>query len=247
MRLLLISDVHSNYRALQAVERDAKTWDAVLFLGDAVDFGFQPHECLTWLREHNAICVQGNHDKGFLDHLDQGFRRMELDKAEHFWQHNLSLMTDEDIEYLRSFPVERVVKFDGITYYMMHIYQYEAGDGNLLNQQMRDYSVIAGAKAYWEKKIGKTEGRRVYLVGDSHRCGLLLLRPDLTVLNPGSLAYHLGADTYFKGGEYIIVEDGVPTFHTVSYDVSEDYADICARPFIGHDKNAGMAIFRPED
>ena len=247
MKVLIISDVHSNFRALEAVEKQEKTWDKLLFVGDAVDFGFQPHECLTWLREHGALCVQGNHDEGFLCRLNEGFRSMELDKTEHFWQHNLSLMTDQDIDFLRSFPVERIVGIDGITYYMMHIYQHEFGDDNALNHQMKDYNVVDRAEKYWREKVGVTGGKRVFLVGDSHRCGLLQLRKDLIALNPGSLAYRLGADTYYKGGDYIVVEDGIPYFRFVSYDTTEDYADICARPFTGHDKNAGMAIFRPEN
>ncbi|MBR3844180.1 MAG: metallophosphoesterase family protein, partial [Clostridia bacterium] len=42
MKLLVISDVHSNVNALHAIEKQEGTWDTVLFAGDMIDFGLQP-------------------------------------------------------------------------------------------------------------------------------------------------------------------------------------------------------------
>lgn len=66
MRILVVSDIHANLVALDAVVRDAETGgaiDAVWSLGDNVGYGPQPSECLTRLRELDATIIAGNHDR----------------------------------------------------------------------------------------------------------------------------------------------------------------------------------------
>ena len=64
MRVAVLSDVHSNLRALEAVlaEIDAGGFDAIWFLGDLVGYGPKPNECAALLQERAAICLAGNHD-----------------------------------------------------------------------------------------------------------------------------------------------------------------------------------------
>lgn len=62
MRVLVISDVHANLRALDAVLEAAGTVDAVWHLGDVVGYGPQPNEVVARLREAGAVGVRGNHD-----------------------------------------------------------------------------------------------------------------------------------------------------------------------------------------
>lgn len=61
MKVLLISDVHSNLPALDAVLSQAR-YDDILFLGDAVDYGPFPFEVYTRLKRVRAKRVVGNHD-----------------------------------------------------------------------------------------------------------------------------------------------------------------------------------------
>jgi len=66
----VLSDIHANYPALKAVEADAvnvaRALDAqslhFVVLGDIVDYGPQPNECMAWTEEHAEIVIQGNHD-----------------------------------------------------------------------------------------------------------------------------------------------------------------------------------------
>ena len=245
MKIIIISDVHAFYESLEALEAREKTWDKLLFVGDAVDYGLHAHETLTWLKEHDAICVQGNHDAGILRAIDGGAQRGDPEKAENFAQQNIDTMTDEDVAYLRTFPVERTETFDGITYYMMHIYQHEYGDDEAINHQMRDYNYITKGVEYWEKKIGKTDGTRCLLVGDTHMAMYLQMRPDLLFLNPGAMGYLLGADNQFQGGQYIVVEDGVISMRAVEYDTTESYQRMLTNAFTGYDKTAGANQYRP--
>ena len=64
MRVAVLSDVHSNLRALEAVlaEIDAGGFDTIWFLGDLVGYGPKPNECAALLQERAAICLAGNHD-----------------------------------------------------------------------------------------------------------------------------------------------------------------------------------------
>ena len=65
MRALIISDVHSNLEALKRVIEDAEYrggFDMVWCLGDVVGYGPDPGPCIELLREHDLLCVAGNHD-----------------------------------------------------------------------------------------------------------------------------------------------------------------------------------------
>ncbi len=64
MKVAVLSDVHSNLHALEAVlaEIDAGGFDAIWFLGDLVGYGPRPNECAALLQERAAICLAGNHD-----------------------------------------------------------------------------------------------------------------------------------------------------------------------------------------
>lgn len=61
MKLLVISDIHSNYGALLAVAHAEKP-DGIWCLGDLVDYGPEPAEVVQWVRHNANQCVLGNHD-----------------------------------------------------------------------------------------------------------------------------------------------------------------------------------------
>jgi predicted phosphodiesterase len=65
MRVAIISDIHSNLEALQATLQDLhdRNVGCILCLGDVVGYNANPVECIALLREHNALCVAGNHDR----------------------------------------------------------------------------------------------------------------------------------------------------------------------------------------
>src|SRR5262245_44017827 len=63
MRALVLSDVHGNLAALEAVLASAPSHDAIWCLGDLVDFGPEPDQCVRRLVALGARCVAGNHDR----------------------------------------------------------------------------------------------------------------------------------------------------------------------------------------
>lgn len=101
MKLALISDIHANLAALEAVLKhiDAQSPDAIYCLGDLVGYGPQPNETMDLIRARNIPCVEGNHDAGVTG-------RMPL---EHFREPNKSVITwtrthisAENLDFLRS-------------------------------------------------------------------------------------------------------------------------------------------------
>jgi diadenosine tetraphosphatase ApaH/serine/threonine PP2A family protein phosphatase len=67
MRILLVSDIHSNLAALDAVIKDAGHFDRIWCLGDVVGYGPQPNECIERLRTFDLVCLAGNHDLAVVD------------------------------------------------------------------------------------------------------------------------------------------------------------------------------------
>jgi predicted phosphodiesterase len=71
MRYLVISDIHANLPAFEAVLEDAKgQYDKVWCLGDVVGYGPHCNECIELLASLDAVCVAGNHDWATLGRLD---------------------------------------------------------------------------------------------------------------------------------------------------------------------------------
>lgn len=62
MRIAVLSDIHSNLAALEAVRADLPAVDEIWVLGDTVGYGPQPNEVIRALQELGARSVLGNHD-----------------------------------------------------------------------------------------------------------------------------------------------------------------------------------------
>jgi predicted phosphodiesterase len=72
MRLAILSDIHANLPALEAVlaDIDAAGLGELWCLGDVVGYGAQPDECTRLVKERCELCLVGNHDLAVLDELD---------------------------------------------------------------------------------------------------------------------------------------------------------------------------------
>jgi predicted phosphodiesterase len=72
MRIAVISDIHANLHALEAVLAavDADGVDQIWCLGDLVGYGPRPNECVALVRERASRCLVGNHDLAVLGRLE---------------------------------------------------------------------------------------------------------------------------------------------------------------------------------
>jgi len=66
MQVAILSDIHGNRHAFEAVLADAEAAgaDEMWCLGDLVGYGAEPDACVELARRHAAICLAGNHDLG---------------------------------------------------------------------------------------------------------------------------------------------------------------------------------------
>ncbi len=108
MRVLVVSDIHANLAALDAVLDDAGDFDyeAVWCLGDTVGYGPEPNECIARIRDLDALCVVGNHDWAVvggmdIDDFNQEARRGVLWTREH--------LTAENLDWLAGLPNAPIV------------------------------------------------------------------------------------------------------------------------------------------
>ncbi|MEZ4518487.1 MAG: metallophosphoesterase family protein [Chloroflexota bacterium] len=106
MRILVLSDIHANLTALEAVLADADgQWDRLWFLGDLVGYGPDPEEAVTRLRELNPLALSGNHDWAVLGKLDL-FDFNEDARASVQWTRRQ--LSDDNKDYLQSLPPQTV-------------------------------------------------------------------------------------------------------------------------------------------
>lgn len=101
MRYLVVSDIHANWQALQAILADAEgLYDQVLNCGDVVGYGPDPNAVTDWCRANTPLVIRGNHDKAcsgvmnlewFNDVAKQAalWTQQELTPENLAWLHNL--------------------------------------------------------------------------------------------------------------------------------------------------------------
>jgi len=70
MCVAVVTDIHSNLPALEAVLEACAPYDALWVLGDVVGYGPYPDEVVARLRKEHAVAVRGNHDAAVLGELD---------------------------------------------------------------------------------------------------------------------------------------------------------------------------------
>ncbi len=105
MRYAIIADIHSNLAAFAAVLDDIARRGGVeelWCLGDVVGYGPDPHQCIELLRQHNHICVAGNHDWAAIGKIDTSYFNPAAAAACHWTAQQLSLA---DVHFLESLPL----------------------------------------------------------------------------------------------------------------------------------------------
>ncbi len=101
MRALVISDIHANLVALEAVLTTGLAFDVVWCLGDLVGYGPRPRECIALLRSLPHLCVVGNHDYAAIG-------RLKLEEfnpvAQEAFTWTVQTITAEDVAFLDALP-----------------------------------------------------------------------------------------------------------------------------------------------
>jgi diadenosine tetraphosphatase ApaH/serine/threonine PP2A family protein phosphatase len=109
MRFAILSDLHANLEATEAVLADARERDCTHFvcLGDVVGYNANPHECVQIVQKMACPVVKGNHDEqAVLDASSRGFNAL----AESAINWTREQLTDEDKKWLRDLPMTQPVQ-----------------------------------------------------------------------------------------------------------------------------------------
>ncbi|MEO8251772.1 MAG: metallophosphoesterase family protein [Chloroflexota bacterium] len=104
MRLAVLSDIHANLAALDAVRDDLPAIDEVWVLGDIVGYGPQPNEVISRLQELGARAVTGNHDGAAIGTVDAAWFNPDA-AAAIAW--TASVLDDNAQAYLAALPEVR--------------------------------------------------------------------------------------------------------------------------------------------
>lgn len=111
MLILIISDIHANLTALNAVLDDAQGYEAVWCLGDIVGYGPDPNECVQTVRElPNLTCLMGNHDAAVLGLIETNAFNPEARQVVSWTREVLDLSNKEFLARQTA-----KLKIDGIT------------------------------------------------------------------------------------------------------------------------------------
>ncbi|GHF47762.1 diadenosine tetraphosphatase ApaH/serine/threonine PP2A family protein phosphatase [Deinococcus metalli] len=195
MRLLLLSDIHANHTALQAVlsDAEARKYDQVIHLGDALGYGPHPREVLDTLRDLDAVCIMGNHDHMLLEYAD-GTRPVKDSVVSVALKYQLERLSERDVAWVRTWR-------DGVDDPDIGA-RYRHGTPTSLDEYTDSVTAAREAFAQWHGRlafVGHTHVPAVYAtlnapVGEWIKMqlfqdgGSYLVPPSTRViLNPGSV------------------------------------------------------------
>ena len=106
MRIAVLSDIHANLPALEAVLADAGKVDAIWHLGDVVGYGPDPDGVVARLREVGAVGVRGNHDAAAAGGNEIDWFNPDARRAMQWTREAISQPT---LEWLRALPERRTI------------------------------------------------------------------------------------------------------------------------------------------
>ena len=225
MRVALLSDVHANLVALEAVLAALEPVDAIWVTGDTVGYGPDPSDVLALLRERGAVLVQGNHDRAVA--TGEGLDYFH-DQAARAARRHREWLSAEERDVLAALPQVRTV--DDFT--LCH--------GSLRDPLWEYVTTVSAASATVERAttpftccghthlpaVFQSDGGVLRATVPAAGRTYPLARPAL--LNPGSVGQPRDGD---PRASYAVLDTsgGTATFYRASYRIDETQRRIRAR------------------
>jgi len=213
MTILILSDVHGNWPALQAVLAAESGVDQILCLGDLVNYGPQPAECVRWAMETltSDWLVQGNHDRAVA--RGEGSRSSAAYQALAVATQKVSkeVLTPEMKEFLVGLqPLQRFQLGEAVCV------ACHAVPSDPLYFYLPEISPVR----LWESELNLVNYPDFLFVGHTHLPMKTRFRRTL-VINPGSVGQPKDED---PRAAYAIWDDGEVTLRRAAYDVEQTIA-----------------------
>ncbi len=228
MKCLILSDIHGNWPALQAVLAAEPNADQILCLGDLVNYGPQSAECVAWAMTLSppSLVIQGNHDRDFARGNGPCCARVNRLFAEVVETATSSFLTIETRRFLAGLEPLREFRWGETLCFACHRssdhpfdsasvqrLDEESWDANELNRMHSDI-ILTGVPGNLFVLVGHPD---FLFLADSH----LAMKTKLygtEVVNPGSVGMPGDGDP--RAG-YAFWQNGKVTLHRVAYDVEK--------------------------
>jgi diadenosine tetraphosphatase ApaH/serine/threonine PP2A family protein phosphatase len=228
MRVAVISDVHSNLSALQAVlaDVDAAAVDELWCLGDVVGYGPRPNECCDLVRGRAALSLCGNHDLAVLGTLDVTEFAGDAGRAARW---TAEVLGAEQSVWLRTLrPLAE--RADAQLYHASPrdpVWEYVLSEGVALAALLAtEAPIVLVGHSHVALALSLTDGR---LDGGLAPAGTEIdLAAGRLLLNPGSVGQPRDGD---PRAAWLLVDHGAgrATFRRVPYDVETTQSEIRER------------------
>jgi len=202
MKVLIISDIHGNLAALDAIREEA---DKVFCLGDMVNYGPYPRACLERVRDLTDGVVRGNHDNAISRDVDCGcsIKYKELSDAGKIY--TKGILNKDEKDYLANLPVTLHTKINGTEF----LFSHGSPGGDMYKYLRPDVS-----QKELEDELKDIHADIVF-IGHTH---LPMMRRihDIIVVNPGSVGQPRDG---VPMASYAVWEDGSISIKRVPYDI----------------------------
>ena len=117
MKIVVISDLHSNFDALDTLPEFG---DELWVLGDLVNYGPLPAEVVRFVRSHSGIVIRGNHDHAVGFDVDPRCTPRYAGMADATMQYSKVNLDSDAIHFLHNLPLTRVIERDRCRFYLCH-------------------------------------------------------------------------------------------------------------------------------
>lgn len=210
MKYAVLSDVHANYPALEAVVADfSEDVDGVIYVGDVVGLMGFPEEVVTELMEIADHAVKGNHDVAVVEREEGHVNSDELSKFELELTH--SNLSNTHTDWVASLSAYEEVPEEGLLIAHAKPTPEKAIGIGLRNSGVRKRKFTQVAANV------DTDVFDYVFLGHTHQQAALdcaQFGNDVTVVNPGSVGQPMGTAEYAT----VDTETGEVNLHTVKYD-----------------------------
>ncbi|GEL08396.1 metallophosphoesterase family protein [Salisediminibacterium halotolerans] len=238
MKIALLSDIHGNDTALEAVLEDISkqgvTHTAVL--GDIAYRGPDPKKCIEYVRELHGKVIKGNADEWIVRGVQAGEvpeHALALMQKERLWAYNQ--LHDDDIEYLNNLPMTLEIPIANDT----QLFGFHAVPDNLFE----NISNEAGNQAF--SRFTDANPRADYFVYGHIHLPFYRSVNGQSIINLGSVGLPFNGDTR---ASYVIIErdqDNVHVqFRRVSYDIDKACAKLDQSDYPEEAKTLIKSIYR---
>lgn len=243
MRIAIISDIHGNLEALKTTLEDIqkRKIDKIFCLGDIVEKGHHPEECVKLIRENCEVVVQGNCDVDFNpEKYVKSKHNIPVDLMRQRALRNLQLVSEKSREYLMNLPFSYEFYMSGSLVRLFHAHP-EKKTGVIINEDSYEdkYRMFEPSENTVSQKVAD-----VVIYGHLH-CPYMNKFYNKTLINVGSVgnSFNVVRDSQKDSnvlettasnylileGEYDAKEYGANfnfEFVRVQYDMDKELADL---------------------